>query len=271
MKRLIAAFALLCLCPGLAPAQTLRIANFRPAYGIHGPTRVETKNPKLVQGDLLYADFAIEGLTVDGKGKVRYDTKLELFDGKKSLLERNTPNEAVPQLGGERMPGDLYINIGDAFPPGKYTVRLTVTDKVANTKPSAISIEYPIEVVPATLAFVQVEALAAVLPGEPAGVRCLVAGFTPDKTKAPNLDVTIRVLDSNGKAVSTAVQTSFPRDLPKGIDPPQFLPVVYPLTPNRPGQFVIEMVAVDKNASNRMIELRLPLQVLDLGALTSGK
>jgi hypothetical protein len=274
MKRIIAALALVCLAPGLAPGQGLDIKRFRPAYsvppGSHGPTRVDADNLKVVPGDVLYAEYAIVGLASDPKtGKVNYDVVLELIDNTgKNLMRRPTPNSAVPQLGGGEMPGDLYIVFGENFAVGKYTAKLTVTDKVAS---KTVVKNYPVQVVPKQLAFVHVEAMAMALVGDPVGVRCLVTGHALDK-KMCNVDVTIRLLDAGGKEVATPVKMNFPGDLAKGgLDKENLtiLPVVYPLTPNRPGQFVFELTAVDKNAKNATVELKLPLQVLDVGGTSS--
>jgi hypothetical protein len=270
MRRTIAALALVCLVPGLAPA--LEIVNLRPAYGANGVARKEAQNPKLVPGDVLWADFAIDGLKVDENGKVNYETILEFFDGsKKRLFEKKTPNSAVPALGGNRMPGDMFVVIGESFAPGKYSLKLTVNDNLAKQK---VFQDYSLEVVAPTFAFVHVEAPALGLPGTPSGVQFLVTGFTPDaKKKDPNVEVTIRVLDANAKPVSPPVKTEFPRDIPTGAPSPIVaLPVVYPIgVLNRPGQFYIDIVAVDKNANNKEIKLRLPFTVLDVNAATGGK
>ena len=83
MRRTIAALALLGLIPGLAPAQPV-IGNFRPAYGPHGATRkVVDKVPKVIQGDLFWVEYAIDGLKVDEKtDKAVYETILEFFDAR---------------------------------------------------------------------------------------------------------------------------------------------------------------------------------------------
>jgi hypothetical protein len=273
MKRIIAALALVCLAPGLAPGQGLDIKRFRPAYsvppGSHGPTRVDADNLKVVPGDVLYAEYAIVGLATDPKtGKVNYDVVLELFDSNnKSQMRRPTPNSAVPQLGGGEMPGDLYIVFGENFASGKYKVKLTVTDKVAT---KTIEKTYPVQVGSKQFAFVHVEAMAMALVGDPVGVRCLVTGFALDK-KLCNVDVSIRVLDAGGKEVVTPVKMNFPGEFGKGVDRENLtiLPVVFPLTPNRPGQFVVELTAVDRNAKNATVELKLPLQVLDIPTASS--
>jgi hypothetical protein len=273
MKRILAALALVCLAPTLACAQPVNITNFRPAYGPHGSTRVDAANPKLVPGDVMYAEYTIEGLATDTKtGRVRYDTVLEFFDNTgKRLLERKTPNDTVPQLGGSRMPGSLFVSIGSAFTPGKYMIKLTIDDKVAG-KAKAV-LQKNIQVIPMQLAFTQVSAIAVALPGEPIAAQCAVVGFVRDKKGMMNVEVTVQVLDAAGKAASNPAESKFPAALPPGVDPTTVneLLVPYPLTPNRPGQFIIEIVAKDKNAKDQRIELKLPIVVIDVGKLVGNK
>jgi hypothetical protein len=266
-RSIIAAAALIVmsLAPSRAPA--LEIVNLRPAYGQNGAARADAK--KIAMGDILWIDFTITGLKVDEKlNKVRYDTILELFDSKeKRMLERKSPNEAVLQLGGSQMPGSMNVVVGDQFQPGKYALKLTVKDNLAKKE---VSVVHSFEVLPAAFGFVHIEAPALAVPGADTGMQLLVTGFTPDKKKDPNVDITIRVLDATEKPVAPPMITSFPRDLPAGTLQPQILPVVFPITNvNRPGQFYIDIVAVDKNASNKEIKLRLPLMVVDINAVAS--
>ena len=282
MKRIAAALAVWCLAAGLAPGQGLNIVRFRPQYSVpergqgailHGPTRVDAKNLKIVQGDVLYATYAITGLKSTKDGKVSYEIVLELVDNKtnKPIMRRPTSNEAMPQLGGGEMPGDLFMTFGSAFKVGKYTINLEVKDKIAN---QSVKKPIPVEIIPEQLAFVHVNATALALPGDRAGVACSIIGFALDKKKIPNVEVFIRLLDANGKPVTEpAVQMSFPKDLPEGVDRtnPLFLPVIYIVSANRPGQFVFELTAIDKNAKNAELKLRVPLTVLEVGAATAGK
>src|SRR6202011_2333598 len=128
------------------------IKNVRPSYGPLGAAGNATK---FLPGDVLWINYDIEGLTFDDKtGKASYETKLEFIDGKGMVLfERKTPNEVTAQLGGDRMPGDLHVIMGQNLDKGKYTVKLTVTDKLAKMSKS---ITYPVEVLPEAFGFVAV-------------------------------------------------------------------------------------------------------------------
>src|SRR5262249_39707346 len=126
--RVLLAASLLCVICSSGPA--LELKNVRPSYGPIGATRTDVK---CLPKDTLFINYDIDGLKFDAKtGKARYTTILELIDGSNKVIYRkDTPNEVIPQLGGTRMPGDLFVVMGRDQKPGKYSVRLTVDDKLA--------------------------------------------------------------------------------------------------------------------------------------------
>jgi hypothetical protein len=267
MKRTLAALVVLCLVPGLTPA--IEIKNVRPSYGPLGSLRTGTK---FLPGDLLFMTFDIDGLSLEEKtGKAVYETKLEFLDDKqKPLYESKTRNEVIPNLGGARMPGDLHLIIGKDFAAGKYTVKLTVTDKLAKQSKAII---YPIQVLPRDFGFIGVMAPAVGLNGQSYLAEWGLVGFAPDaKTKLPNAEITIRVLDQNDKPVVAETKITLPNDLPLNLgNAPELVPITLPLFLNRTGQFQIDIVAVDKNAKNAQIQMRFPLTVVEIGTVTGGK
>jgi hypothetical protein len=265
MRRFIAALALVCLAPGLADAQ-LKITDMRPSYGPNGAARKDAT--KFLPGDILWIDYAIDGLKVEPKtGKVKYEINIEFFDGNgKKLQGRANTNEGILELGGNRMPGDLHLNIGTEVAPGKYKVTLTVKDILGG---NMTAIDYPIEVLPKGFGIVQVGAPAVRFPTDPYIAQFGIAGFTLNKNGNPDVEVAIKVLDSGMKPVAAEVKVSFPESLPAGTVAKQlqFLPVSFPIFVNRPGQFYIDITATDKNASGKSVQLQLPLTVLNVGAV----
>jgi len=267
MKRCIAVVALtLSLLPGTARA--LELKNVRPSYG---PLGAERKGTKLLPGDVMFMTYEIDGLKFDDKtGKARFETTLEfLQDGKKDALFVNGPvaTEITPQLGGTRIPGDVHVIIGPNRDPGKYTIKLTVTDKIAkDTK----SFTYPVEVVAKDFGFVGVNAPTVGFPGQHYMASFGLVGMDLDKKNKPNVEVVIKVLE-NGKPATTPVSILLPRDLPDGIElaKANFVPLSYPLYLNRAGHFTFEITATDKSA-NKTATLRFPLTVLDVGSV-AGK
>src|SRR5947209_13288743 len=127
MARFVATLAvLLALVPASAPA--LEFKNVRPSYGPLGATRHDTK---CLPGDILFISYEISGLKLDDKvKKAVYVTLLEVFDASnknpdgtaKTIFKKETPNEVIPQLGGNTIPGDLHVIMGRNQTAGKYFV-----------------------------------------------------------------------------------------------------------------------------------------------------
>jgi len=264
MKRTIAALAVLAFLAGSASAQGLEITNVRPSFGPAGATR---KEKKLMAGDALWVNFDIDGLKADPKsGKLIYQTTMELFDANKKLKfsDKKGGGELIPDLGGSRAPSDFHVVPGEKFDPGKYTVRLTVTDKVSGDKKT---IDYPVEIVPSEFGIYGVVALGIGIRAQNYVLSFGVAQFKL-KDKKPNVEVNIRILDSNDKPVGKPMQMNLPQALPDGVDVEkvQFAPFTYPMFLNRTGQFTIEITATDRNASNKSAKLSFPLSVLEPGS-----
>jgi hypothetical protein len=261
MNRLfVAAIVVLGSIPNTSSAVVIK--NVRPCYGLLGPTRYD---PKCLPGDVLFITYEIEGLALDPKtNKFSYDTILELLDSKdKSVFKNKSEAEPVPQLGGTTMPGDLHVIIGEKQAPGKYKIQLTIKDKIGK---SAQAFVYAFDVVPETFGFVHVAAPALGVPGQHHVLNFKLANLTLDaKTKQPNADVTIRILDEKMKPVSEPAKILLPRDMPEGTDLQKANIVLFshPVFQNRVGRYNIEVLANDKNG-NKKIELRYPLTVLDI-------
>src|SRR5437899_2117970 len=102
------ALVVLCLCP--LGASALELKNVRLSYAPLplGATRQDTK---FVPSDSLFMTYDIEGLKINPKTmRANYLTTLELFDGTgTAAFKKDTPNDVALQLGGTRMPGDLYV------------------------------------------------------------------------------------------------------------------------------------------------------------------
>jgi len=269
MKRCIAVLALsLGLLPGTAGA--LELKNVRPSYG---PLGAERKGSKLLPGDVMFMTYEIDGLKFDDKtGKSKFETTLEFIDDAKPKepLFVNGPvaTEITAQLGGTRIPGDVHVIIGPNRLPGKYTIKLTVADKIAKeTK----SFTYPVEVVAKEFGFVGVNAPTVGFPGQHYMTSFGLVNMDLDKkSNKPNVEVVIKILE-NGKPATTPVSILLPRDLPDGIDlvKANFVPLNYPLYLNRSGNFTFEITATDKSAG-KSATLRFPLTVIDLGSV-AGK
>lgn len=268
MNRLLLALALVALAPGLAPA--LELKNVRSSYGPLGATR---ELLKVQPGDAVYITYDIADLKPDAKtGKVSYKINMELVDlaKKVAIYGREVPQEALPGLGGARMPGLVDFTISSKQAPGKYAVRVTVTDR--NAKKTA-AFNYPFEVVAPSYGFIQVLAPAIGFPDYPVNQYLAsfgLVGMKLDSKGKPNVVVTIKVLDETGKPAIPPLYTVLPRDLPEGFDVKEkgYAPIHLPLQLNRPGRFRIDVAAEDR-ASKQTIRLGYTLHVLDIARISA--
>jgi hypothetical protein len=265
-RLLVVALFVVGFVPGMSSA--VDIKNVRPCHGPFGATRSDRK---CLPGDVLFMTYDIEDLAVDPKtGKTNYITILELLDEKgKVIFKKETMNDPIPQLGGARMPGDLHIIMGPKQAPGTYAIRLSVHDKL-DKNAGAKAFEYKFEVVAETFGFVGISAPAVGFPGQQ-----YVTGFGLVNMKlggkgqdTPDAEVMFRILDDKGVPVTTDVKMAFPRDLPDKTDLKQanFVPITYPVFLNRPGRYIVEVLATDK-AGNKKAALRYPVTVLDVNSL----
>src|SRR5262245_27287699 len=245
-------------------ADAVEIKNFRPCYApVYLGT--ERKGDKLLPGDVLFATYDIVGLKTDPKtGKGSFVTIVELFDsGAKPLFPpKETPIEPAFHLGGARVPSDLHLQMGRNQKPGKYRLRLTVQDRLANKVDSYI---HSFELLPPSFGIGAVVAPSIGFSGLPYATEFALFDLTLDGQKKPNVEVVMQVLDDAGKLVSPPVTSTFPNDLPVGTDlqSENFVPIRYPIFLNRPGQFTIDILAKD-NLGKKEARLNYPLKVLDL-------
>lgn len=264
MHRLfVIAMCAVCFAP--ASSYGVDIKNIRPCYGPLGATRYEAK---CLPGDVLFMTYDLEGLAVDKTtGKASYVTILELIDSdQKVLFKKETPNDVMPQLGGTRMPGDLHVIMAPKQAPGKYFIKLTVHDKLGK---DAKAFKYDFVVMPETFGIVGVSAPAIGFPGQHYVTGFGLVNLALDKMNQPKANVSIRILDAAGAAVTTPVQMVFPQDLPMDTDLSKgnFVPLTFPIYLNRVGRFTVEVIATDV-AGNRKAELRYPMTVIDLNTFT---
>jgi hypothetical protein len=268
-RLLVLALFVLGSVPNLASA--VDIKNVRPCWGPFGATRYKAE---CLPGDIFFITYDIDNLAIDKETKkVSYTTKLELFEGDKDAAEKGkpifsntTPNEAIPALGGGRMPGDLHVTMPMNQKAGKYTIKLTIQDKIGK---DGKAFHYTFDVLPADFGFIQVLAPTVGFPGQHhVPVFSLVNLKLDGKTGQPDGMLTIRILDENKKEVTEPASMKFPDSLPKGTDlgKANIVQLNYPILLNRPGRYTIEIIATDKLANGKRAELVYPLTVIDVGA-----
>jgi hypothetical protein len=264
IRLLLTVLLALCFFPSLSSA--VDIKNIHKCYGPLGAKRDDNK---CLPGDIFYMEYDIENLALDKTGKASLTTTLEFIDPQKNVIfKKDIPKDVVPQLGGARIPGDAFVSLGPKQAPGKYTIRVTVHDKIAK---QAKAFEQAIDVGEPAFGFVGAMSRSVAIVGDPAGhvtTFGLVNFKLDEKTKLPKATMKIRILDEAGKDVTPATDYDFPplpddADLEKG----NFVPIAFPIFLNRSGRFTIDVQAEDKNGK-KTAKLSFPLTVLDAGSFT---
>ena len=242
------------------PSSAVEIRNIRPCYGPQGATRHDNK---YLANDLVFVAYDIEKLVPDKNGKVRYTATLELVDSNnKLLLSKPTDEDLTPALGGARIASEAHVFLGPKDPPGKYTVQITIKDQIGNdTK----RFKYQFEIVKEEFGFVGVAAPAVGLAGQQYAAQFGLVNFKLNAGGNPSVDVIVRVVDETGKQIGDVVKTT-PVPAFKGN-----ILVSHQMLLNRPGNFGLEITAVDNNANNRSVSLSVPFTVIDVPAIIGPK
>lgn len=260
------AFALLAvLSLPAAEAGDLRLENVRPTHCVQGPAR---SADKVLPGDAYVLSFDIVGIAIDEAGKARYSVGVEVADADGKPLFKQEPKveEAQASLGGDRLAAYAQINVGLESKPGEYHLKLTVTDEA--TKKTA-TLTRTAQVLPKGFGIVRLTTASDPEGRYPVSVpgsgdwlwlHFAVVGFTRNgKSKQPDVGVTLRILDGDGKSVTTkplAVQVD--KDVP---DAALALPLRLLLSLNRPGKFTAELTANDR-VGDKKATLTFPLTVV---------
>jgi hypothetical protein len=253
--------ALLALAPECASA--LEVKNARPSYGPLGATRPDSK---FLPGDVLFIHYDIEGLTPHAKtGKVGYFSELEFLDSKgKSISSKKSDTQSLlPDLGPKSVAGVMNAVMGEDQKPGKYTVKLKVTD--VNSKKTT-EFSYPFELLPKGFGAIRVLSPAFGVPGGEGMVQFVLVELPLDKKGNPNIDITMTITEDGSKTPLSKKVISFPKELPDDVNlqKQNFVPVVIPISNlNRSGRFMINVDMEEKN-QKRNIKLQFPLTVVDL-------
>jgi hypothetical protein len=242
---------------GLAPAEAgdLALNNVRVTHGLLGPVREGTE---VLPGDSIYICFDVEGLRVSDSGKVQYGIALKATDpdGKTVFEKEPAKQEVTASLGGGRVPAFSRVSVGLDQPPGTYTLQVTVTDR-ANADKSA-SLTRTFKVLEKKFGLVQLSTTAdaeGLLPvptpgaGQGLWLHYGVVGFTRDKTtRKPKVEVSVRVLDADGKPTLAQPVVGTANDVPEMI---VVIPMQLSLLLNRPGKFKVELTAKDMVAGEQ--------------------
>src|SRR5438270_417905 len=108
-------------------ASAVEIKNVRATYG---PFGAERSSAKLLPGEVIMINYDLQGLTTSAKnGLVKWNRTLQVSDAKGKVIDTKTEEKGLfVGLGGDSVPDFVVVAFGTDLTPGKYKVKVTVTD-----------------------------------------------------------------------------------------------------------------------------------------------
>ncbi len=262
MRVLIALGVMLGMCLVPTPVHALKLKNVRPTTGRFGATRNITE---YLPGGCVYLSFQIADITVDPKtNDVKYQTTLEVFDEKnKSLLKRTSVPQEVTLSGGNELPSYAFTFLSPDQPSGRYTMKVTVKDLLGKqTK----SFTHKFRILSPAFGIVQPTGVSMGLVGQDYALSFGLVGMKKDeKTMLPKIILTVQMTDLKGNKMFPKPRTI---DVEKLHGPvtdltkKDLIPIGLPFFLNRPGRFIISVIAEDK-IGDQKAKFTFPLRVLD--------
>jgi len=255
--------------------------NVEPTYGgFFGPARpnAEFYPPQ----DLLFVRYQLRGVryrevpAFTSGGAVDLEFRAQLIDGHgETLLTNVGPIQGGTSFGGPCFPGYAFLPLTTALPPGQYTLRLTVTDKVSS---ATARFERPVTLAPARLAVnaalyaLDADGKVAVRPdalttGYALYHRLNVVGLDGSKEFLEVTDL-LELIDADTGKVLQRSETPVRQPNPRTpILTGHFTWALGVLT--RPGRFIHRHTITDK-VSGKSVVLELPLCVREPSSRTAG-
>jgi hypothetical protein len=253
----------------VAPSQagSLQLTNIRPTTGYFGVARSDAK---VLPGDLFFVAFDIDNLEADEHGRVLYAMTIELADGNGKLQFKDGPQdrEAFLTLGGNRLPAVAHAEVGTQTPPGKYSIKITVADKVRKgSTPQSFSRTFEVDKTSYGIVRPQLTYLSTMLPAPPVAtvgqslqLNCVVIGFQRDNAKKnPSLTVDVTIWDANKKPTTAKPFTQTFKDVEQDRN---YLDLHWPVDLNRPGKFTVELKVTD-DIAKKTSSIQFPINVLE--------
>lgn len=248
----------------LAPAQTGRLAiqNFRATYGVLGPER---RDNRLLPGDTLIICYDIVGMRAGEDGQVHYSIRLDVTDPGGNVRFRQEPEARAAKVPStDSVPAMARLHVGLDQPPGKYTLKVTVTDLSAQ---ASADVSRTYEVLPRGFGLVNISAsgtadtTGAVVPfraGKPGVVNLTAVGFGRAPSGQPDIRVTMEVRDAQGRpALAQPSVGQVGADVPaKALS----VPMQFQLQLDRPGDYTLDLRGEDRVGGGES-RISLPITV----------
>jgi hypothetical protein len=258
--RKLSALALIAVALWGGDARAVDIKNIRATYGPFGAFR---PGNELLPGDVFIINFDIVDITIDAKtGATKYTMTLEVSDPNGKQVVKETTNKGLlVGLGGKVVPDVVHVLLGADQMPGKYTVKVTISDPANKSKKELVQ---ELKVLQPGFGFIHILAPAMGLKGQDYAVEYALVGMGRDKKNFPKITLTVRVLDESGMPTLTEpVVNKIPDDLPSlKVDKQELIRVVSGIYLNRPGRFTVVIEAVD-DLTKKSAKISYPLTVID--------
>jgi hypothetical protein len=252
----------LVLLPAQSPS-SLTLSNVRLTYGILGPVRT---SDRFLLGDSVVLSFDIDGATVDSDGKVKYALGWEVLDKTgKSRFHQLPKDMEISAKPGACLPACVNGRVGFHQAPGTYTIKVTVTDRSANTEQQ---LTREVEVLPKDFGIVRLaltrdeegnQPLAKFAAGQPGWVNFAVVGFARDQNQgSPDVSVELQLTDESGNsAFKEPIKRSVGAGVPRQAED---ISMQLELKLVRPGKYKLELKAIDKVGGKQSV-VDIPVQV----------
>ena len=257
------------LCLTVAQESPLEVTNPRTTYGYLGATR--PKGSGMIPGDTAHFTFEIKNLKLDENGKASYSIAIEIRDAAGKLFFEQKPYNAVAQnyLGGNSLPCAAHVELPIDAKPGEVAWKITIKDRLS--KQTAV-VAGKGKILPADFGIVNVGLFADVdarspmsavaVVGDSAYLQFSTVGFARDKeAKQPNVQISLRILDEQGKPT---LAKPIAGKINSGTNPQDpYLTNQFGLTFNRAGRFTMELTAEDMHTGKRA-QITYAIRVLPL-------
>jgi hypothetical protein len=252
----------------LAPLQADRLAvtDVHATYGVLGPPRPDTK---FLPGDELFLSFAIQGAKVSPDRKILYSIGMEVTNQMGKVQTKQLPQdlEAEVPSGGPGLPACATVPIGLDQEPGKYTIKLSVTDRIAS---ATRELSRTFEILPPAFGLVRLQItkdpegkipVPSLQKGRTACINFVAVGFgRSPSSKQPQISVVMRVLDASGRVVEKPFKGEIGKEVPANA---RSYPMLADLEVNRTGKFTIELTAND-HATRKTSNISFPVTVANV-------
>jgi hypothetical protein len=251
-----------------APAAAgLKLQDIKARHGAHGPERASLD---VAPGDEVVFTYTLTGVGTDPDGKVDCELRQTISDaGGKVLLDNKTPIKEALGFGGGYMPGVAAPAFGITTPPGKYVVKVTITDKL---REETVSFERAVTVVKPDFAVVRPRLSYDAQGKSAAGLtnvlgtqlffRMIAVGFDRSQKKI-DMTMTVHYYDDKGKdLLPKPLMVSTKTDDEEKVAKADSVTFNGSFACNRPGSFKVKIVITD-NMAKKSATFEVPLKVVE--------